>query len=48
MVDIAHISGLVVTKQMNNPFEYCDIVTSTTHKHFVDQEVEHICQETRQ
>jgi glycine hydroxymethyltransferase len=32
MADIAHISGLVVTKQMNNPFEYCDIVTSTTHK----------------
>lgn len=32
MSDIAHISGLVVTKEMNNPFEYSDIVTSTTHK----------------
>ena len=32
MADIAHISGLVATQQMNNPFEYCDIVTSTTHK----------------
>ena len=32
MADIAHISGLVVTGEMNNPFIYCDIVTSTTHK----------------
>ncbi len=32
MADIAHISGLVATKQANNPFEYCDIVTTTTHK----------------
>lgn len=32
MADIAHISGLVATGQANNPFEYCDIVTSTTHK----------------
>lgn len=32
MADIAHISGLVATQQMNNPFEYVDIVTSTTHK----------------
>lgn len=32
MADIAHISGLVATGLMNNPFEYCDIVTSTTHK----------------
>lgn len=32
MADIAHISGLVVTGEMNNPFDYCDIVTSTTHK----------------
>ena len=32
MADIAHISGLVATGLMNSPFEFCDIVTSTTHK----------------
>ena len=32
LADMAHISGLVATKQCNNPFEYCDVVTSTTHK----------------
>merc|ERR1711972_834405 len=32
MADIAHISGLVATGQAANPFEYCDIVTTTTHK----------------
>ena len=32
MADMAHISGLVATKQCNSPFEYCDVVTSTTHK----------------
>lgn len=32
MADIAHISGLIACKLMNDPFEYCDIVTSTTHK----------------
>ena len=32
MADIAHISGLVASQLMNDPFEYCDIVTSTTHK----------------
>jgi glycine hydroxymethyltransferase len=32
MADIAHISGFVASKLLNNPFEYCDIVTSTTHK----------------
>ena len=32
MADIAHISGLVATQLMNDPFQYCDIVTSTTHK----------------
>lgn len=30
MSDIAHISGLVAAKVQNNPFEYCDIVTTTT------------------
>lgn len=32
MADIAHISGFVVTGEMRSPFEYCDIVTTTTHK----------------
>ena len=32
MCDMAHYSGLVVTKECNNPFEYCDVVTTTTHK----------------
>ena len=32
MADIAHISGLVATGLMKNPFEVCDVVTSTTHK----------------
>jgi glycine hydroxymethyltransferase len=32
MADIAHISGLVAAGEANNPFEYCDIVTTTTHK----------------
>merc|ERR1711953_381660 len=32
MADIAHISGLVATKQHPSPFEDCDVVTTTTHK----------------
>jgi len=32
MADIAHISGFVATEEMNSPFEYCDIITTTTHK----------------
>ena len=32
MCDMAHISGLVVTNEFKSPFEYCDVVTSTTHK----------------
>ncbi|WJX38649.1 Serine hydroxymethyltransferase 7 [Trifolium repens] len=32
MCDMAHISGLVAAKEVASPFEYCDIVTSTTHK----------------
>jgi len=32
MADMAHISGLVAAQQCNDPFEYCDVVTSTTHK----------------
>jgi glycine hydroxymethyltransferase len=32
MADIAHISGFVATGEMRSPFEYCDVVTTTTHK----------------
>jgi glycine hydroxymethyltransferase len=32
LADISHISGLVCTKEHNNPFEFVDIVTTTTHK----------------
>merc|ERR1719183_2365216 len=32
MADIAHISGLVATKQHPAPFAHCDVVTTTTHK----------------
>uniref|UniRef100_A0A6V3AI80 Serine hydroxymethyltransferase n=1 Tax=Heterosigma akashiwo TaxID=2829 RepID=A0A6V3AI80_HETAK len=32
MCDMAHISGLVATQEANNPFEHCDVVTTTTHK----------------
>eukprot|EP00271_Cylindrocystis_brebissonii_P008826 TRINITY_DN23327_c0_g1_i1.p1 TRINITY_DN23327_c0_g1~~TRINITY_DN23327_c0_g1_i1.p1 ORF type:complete len:531 (-),score=66.93 TRINITY_DN23327_c0_g1_i1:96-1688(-) len=32
MCDMAHISGLVAAQECRNPFDYCDIVTSTTHK----------------
>lgn len=32
MSDMSHISGLVAAKECVSPFQYCDIVTSTTHK----------------
>ncbi|XP_053632608.2 serine hydroxymethyltransferase isoform X2 [Cherax quadricarinatus] len=32
MADMSHVSGLVATGLTTNPFEYCDIVTTTTHK----------------
>ena len=32
MVDMAHIAGLVAASLHQNPVEYADIVTSTTHK----------------
>ncbi|KAJ7959073.1 Serine hydroxymethyltransferase [Quillaja saponaria] len=32
MCDMAHLSGLVAAKECASPFDYCDIVTSTTHK----------------
>jgi len=32
LADMAHISGLVLAKEALSPFEYCDVVTTTTHK----------------
>lgn len=32
LVDMAHISGLVAAGVVDSPFEYADIVTTTTHK----------------
>jgi len=32
MADIAHPAGLIAKKLLNDPFEHCHIVTSTTHK----------------
>ncbi|QES90827.1 serine hydroxymethyltransferase [Rhizosphaericola mali] len=32
MADIAHPAGLIAKQLLNDPFDYCHIVTSTTHK----------------
>jgi len=32
MCDMAHFAGLVAAGEHSNPFEYCDVVTTTTHK----------------
>ena len=32
MVDMAHIAGMVAAKKCQNPCDYADVVTSTTHK----------------
>ncbi|CAA2982362.1 serine hydroxymethyltransferase 7-like [Olea europaea subsp. europaea] len=32
LCDMAQISGLIAAKECISPFEFCDIVTSTTHK----------------
>lgn len=32
MCDMAHTSGLVAAQELNDPFAYCDVVTTTTHK----------------
>jgi glycine hydroxymethyltransferase len=32
LCDMAHFSGLVSSGVLSSPFEYCDIITTTTHK----------------
>jgi glycine hydroxymethyltransferase len=32
MCDMSHISGIVAAKLFKSPFEWCDVVTTTTHK----------------
>ena len=32
LCDMAHFNGFVATGILDNPFDYCDIVTTTTHK----------------
>lgn len=32
LCDMSHFNGFVATGLLNNPFDFCDIVTTTTHK----------------
>jgi glycine hydroxymethyltransferase len=32
LIDIAHIAGLIAGKEIENPINYADVITSTTHK----------------
>jgi glycine hydroxymethyltransferase len=32
MADVSHTAGLVSAGELSSPFEYCDVVTMTTHK----------------
>ena len=32
MCDMAHTSGLIAAGELKQPFEFCDVVTTTTHK----------------
>lgn len=35
VADIAHIGGLVAGGELNDPFEFCDVVTTTTYVDWV-------------
>lgn len=37
MMDMAHISGLIAASVIADPFEYSDVVTTTTHKVWIEQ-----------
>ena len=32
MIDMAHVSGLIASEMLKSPFEWADVVTTTTHK----------------
>ena len=40
LADIAHPAGLIAKGLLNDPFEHCHFVSSTTHKPFADPEAE--------
>ena len=34
LADICHISGLIAAETIPTPFDYADIITTTTHKRY--------------